>query len=176
MKLFVYGSLLNPFSAEQALRRPITVADLLPARLPGYRLCWDSLHLVHVDSLGHATLAAFLNIRPDPTGQCLGALLELNDEELYRLKAREKGYSLIPVQCQGIDTRPCAANTFMDERRPSPPLPPVLAAYLDKIRAGLAHFEPEFARAYLSELPLPTAPLLPGNYHFVDSEQRANTC
>lgn len=175
MKLFVYGSLLNPLSAERALRRPVTAADLLPARLPGYGLCWDSLHLVHADSLGHATPAAFLNLRPETAGQCLGALLEINHEELTRLQTREKGYSLIQVECLSLEGQTLAASTFMDERRPPAPLPPVPAAYLDKIRAGLAGLAPEFARTYLDELPRPAEPLLPGDYHFVDSGQRANT-
>ena len=48
MLLFAYGSLLNPESAERALHRSFTGADLIGAELPDYALCWTSIHLIAV--------------------------------------------------------------------------------------------------------------------------------
>lgn len=175
MKLFVYGSLLDPVSAERALHRYTSAADLLPVRLPGYCLSWDSIHTIHADSLGRETPASFLNLQADSSGQCLGALIEINPEELARLIQREKGYALTAVCCTTAAGQAVDAITFIDERRPPAPLPPAPAGYLEKIRRGLATMATEFAAAYLAELPPPPQPLLTGNYHFVDSGQRAST-
>jgi len=175
MKLFVYGSLLDPVSAERALHRRIGAADLIPARLPGYCLSWDSIHHIHADCLGHQTPASFLNLCPDAAGNCLGALIEINAAELARLIQREKGYTLKTLDCIDGNSQTISATTFIDERRPPAPLPPAPAGYLDKIRRGLAILAPEFTAAYLAELPPPPQPLLEGGYHFVDSGQRAST-
>ena len=175
MKLFVYGSLLDPASAERALHRALSQADLLTVRLPGYRLSWDSIHRIHAEALGRDVDASFLNLEPAGNGCCVGAIIAICNEELNRLIQREKDYQLLELNCIDEAGQPHQAISFIDQRRPPQPLPPAPAAYLAKIRRGLAKLDPAFVEAWEAALPPPPHPLLEGADHFVDAGQKAHT-
>lgn len=173
MLLFAYGSLLNPESAERALLRSFTGAELITAELPDYALCWTSIHRIAVEGVGELA-ASFLNLRPQAGARALGALLVIDAAEFARLCAREKGYSVHHVQCRTETGQWSSAVTFVDER-PTPRIfPPAPSAYLSKIEAGLKQLPASFATAYRAALPEP-AGWVAGNYGFVDPEQKSHT-
>ena len=174
MKLFVYGSLLNPDSAERALQRRPNLSDLTFAVLPGYQLAWNSIHRIHTKLTGDIN-ASFLNLVIAPGETVPGQLLDIDSDEFARLCRREKGYSVHCLDCRDATGQITSARVFIDERPVPQELPLVLTGYLDKIHAGLAWLEPDFAAAYLAALPPPPLPLIDGDYSFVDSEQKANT-
>ncbi len=83
MQLFVYGSLLNPDSAERALQRRPAPGQLVPASLAGYRLAWNSIHRIATDACGEID-ASFLNLVADPAATVPGCLLAIDDAEFAR--------------------------------------------------------------------------------------------
>ena len=174
MKLFAYGSLLSPESAERALQRRFAPGDLEAAELPGYRLTWHSVHRVHTPVTGDID-ASFLNVEAADGFSVPGQLLAINEAEFARLRRREKGYSVQRLACRKATGQIVPAMVFVDERPMPSTQPPVLAGYLAKIRAGLEALAPDFTAAYLAALPDPPLPLVEGDYHFVDPEQKANT-
>ncbi|MDR2837402.1 MAG: gamma-glutamylcyclotransferase [Azonexus sp.] len=173
MKLFVYGSLLNPDSAGRALKRRPGPEQLTPVTLPGYRLIWNSISRIHSATAGEID-ASFLNLAAAPGVSAPGCLLDIDADELARLCQREKGYVAREIDCLTATGEVVAALAFIDERPPPSRLPPVLAAYLAKIEAGLALLPPDFAVAWRAALPPPQA-LIDGDYYFVDGAQRDNT-
>ena len=174
MQLFVYGSLLNPDSAERALQRRPAPGQLVPASLAGYRLAWNSIHRIATDACGEID-ASFLNLVADPTATVPGCLLAIDDAEFARLCLREKGYTACRLTCLSATGESLAARVFIDERPLPAQLPPVPAGYLAKIEAGLALLPAAFAAAWRAALPAPPLPLIAGDYRFVDSAQKANT-
>lgn len=174
MKLFVYGSLLNPDSAERALQRRPGPGQLAPATLPGYRLAWNSIHRIHTAATGDI-YASFLNLIATPGETAPGCLLDINDAEFARLCLREKGYIAHHLNCHDTAGDIVPAHVFIDKRPLPAELPPVLAGYLAKIEVGLALLPADFAASWREALPSPPLPLIEGEYRFVDSEQKANT-
>jgi hypothetical protein len=174
MKLFVYGSLLNPDSAERALQRRLRPGQFTPATLPGYQMAWNSIQRIHTAATGKIT-SAFLNLVAAPGDAAPGCLLDIDDGEFARLCQREQGYTPHQLDCRDAAGKTIPARVFIDQRPPPHPLPPVLASYLAKIEAGLATLPAPFAAAWRAALPPPPLPLLEGDYRFVDPAQRANT-
>lgn len=173
--IFVYGSLLNPTSAAQALMRPVDSAQLYDAKLIDYRLDWTSVHPVFAEQQGRIVDAAFLNVHPSVGAHVLGQLMQVSEEEFTRLSLREKGYTAKEVTCLNGSGSPELAWTFVDER----PLPTaelvVLTAYIDKIKQGAAYVGPSFYEEYVASLPHPSLPLIQGPYIFVDETQKKYT-
>jgi hypothetical protein len=104
LALFAYGSLVSPRSFAQTLGRE--PADLIPARLPGWRRTWsirrDNLAsektFARADSGELLTWVVGLNLEPDDEGPAPnGALIEISEAELERLDLREMRYEHIEV-------------------------------------------------------------------------------
>lgn len=173
--IFVYGSLLNPKSAAQALMRPVDSAQLCNAKLIDYRLDWTSVHAVFAEQLGRIVNAAFLNVQRSVGAHVLGQLMQVSEDEFIRLCLREKGYTATEVTCLNRSGTPELAWTFVDERSLPSAEVVVLTAYIDKIKQGAAYVGPSFYDEYVSSLPQPLPPLIPGAYSFVDETQKKYT-
>jgi cation transport regulator ChaC len=97
--LFAYGSLVSLASAERTLGRPLEHAGL--ARLPGWRRRWSQMRnnratektFARADGGAIPPYTLGLNVERDTSGPGPnGALLEVSQEELRRLAAREIRY------------------------------------------------------------------------------------
>ena len=104
--LFAYGSLVSPRSFADTLGRE--PAELIPARLPGWRRNWsirrDNLAsektFARADSGEPLRWVIGLNLEPDVDGDGPapnGALIEITAAELERLDLREMRYDRVDV-------------------------------------------------------------------------------
>src|SRR5262245_6968014 len=100
--LFGYGSLLSPGSAARTLQRPLTSADLSPARVPGFRRTWTAAAEVTVtqESVPRDYTARFLDLSAVPGSICNGVLLEIHESEWNRLDLRERNYRRVEVPAE----------------------------------------------------------------------------
>jgi hypothetical protein len=161
LALFAYGSLVSSGSAAMTLGRP--VLDVVPARLPGWRRRWsqgrDNLSCEKTfarcsdGSLPHRVLG--LNIEPADDGveSPNGALLELSEDELLRLDARELRYDRFEVE--GVAghwpfDRVFAYRAKQIHYYPEPPEDAVvLATYVRRVESAFTALGEEQLRLYL---------------------------
>jgi cation transport regulator ChaC len=148
--LFTYGSLVSAASAERTLGREVGHAGA--ARLPGWRRRWSQVrdNRITEKTFAHAESGAVpphclgLNLEPDPTGDGPnGVLLEVSEEELDRLAAREIRYDQVDVT-DAMRTGDAAdfarVVTFTAKPENYAPTPPpgavILAPYLRAVEAA----------------------------------------
>lgn len=178
LRVFAYGSLMNPASAERALQRPLTAHEVQAVELPGYVRVWDSRHRVFSEQLGRESDAAFLNLAEAPGETVNGMLYTVSAAELARLAAREKGYAAVDV---GPALGFAAAEpvwTFIDRRGLGDGADCIfLEAYEAKVLSACAPLGEAFLARYRATTRAPAAhlPRVPGAYRFVDPVQRSLT-
>lgn len=91
--VFGFGSLMNQESLQRTLPgKPITGWAILK----GYRRAFNK-----AGRRGHR----YLNLKPDPSSQVKGVLIQVTQDELEELKKREEGYNLVEVTNQ-IEQKP----------------------------------------------------------------------
>jgi hypothetical protein len=158
--LFGYGSLVSPESAAVTLGRPVPAP--VPAQLTGWRRRWSQCrdNLVVEKTFARRDDGTTprhilgLNIEPsEDTAPLNGALLEVTEEELYRLDGRELRYDRVEVT-DHVDPRRGFERVFAyAAKRPNhvaepPPGAVVLAAYVRRVEAAFAELGPDQARLY----------------------------
>lgn len=82
--VFSYGSLMNPKSRTKTIPNALATTE---ATLRNYRRKFN----IPVDGY------LYLNIVPDTSGSVEGVCIQVSDEELGRLKQRERGYACVDV-------------------------------------------------------------------------------
>jgi cation transport regulator ChaC len=148
--LFAYGSLASVASAGRTLGRPVEHAAV--ARLPGWRRRWSQVrdNRITEKTFAHAESGVVpphclgLNLEPDSTGNGPnGVLLEISEEDLDRLVAREIRYEVVDVTdaMRTGDARGFArVVTFTAKPENFAPTPPpgavILAPYLRAVEAA----------------------------------------
>jgi hypothetical protein len=98
--LFGYGSLLNPESASRSVS-PEAVKSMHPVVAFGFKRLFN-YKASNVSRWGNdlpSNERAMLNIEPMSSYQYIinGAVMEITQEDLAQLVAREKGYDLVPI-------------------------------------------------------------------------------
>lgn len=174
--IFGYGSLLNRKSAERALRRDLSAAQMAPAELRGFARTWRAKELVTFTGDSAPQYAVFLDLRVDSIHTVNGVLFEVTEQELEQLRSRERNYDCIDVtthaentpQCERIFTFVCKAEHRADANDARLVVPEY---YVELIRQGCAALGPEFGAAYAGSTDTPRFPLRTGTYAFVDPDQ-----
>ena len=170
--LFGYGSLLSPASAARTLQRPLTMADLLPARIRGLKRTWTAAADVVVTERGVSRdyTALFLDLSTAPGLTCNGVLLEVTGGEWTRLDLRERTYQRIVVQAE-LNGKRVSAFTYIvhDEEKKHDGV--VLVGYLEIVQQALLEYSEKFQREFWSSTEEPAVSLISGDYVFKDIEQ-----
>jgi cation transport regulator ChaC len=169
--LFGYGSLLSPVSAARTLQRPLTMAELLPTRLHGYRRTWTAAVdvIVTENGISRDYSALFLDLTPTPGMSCNGVLLEVNESEWALLDLRERNYQRTAVQVESKGNMvPAFTYIIPDDEKQREGV--VLKSYLDLVHRALLDYPEEFRREFWGGTDEPEA-LIAGDYVFQDNEQ-----
>ena len=109
--MFGHGSLVNPSSFSQTLRRPAWDTEDFPlATLQGYRRIWNvamdnSCSIpgykrysdVNNPSIYPEIYVCFLNIQKSLTQSITGVIAQVSPEEMTRLRTRERNYTTFEV-------------------------------------------------------------------------------
>ena len=108
--VFGYGSLVDRGSLEASVGRPVEPVDgPFPARLRGYRRCWNVVTpssmrpdyvLTTVDGEPWQGPLGWLGIEPDPAASALGAAYRVTGQDLDVLDRRELSYDRVDVTAQ----------------------------------------------------------------------------
>lgn len=182
LRVFAYGSLMNPASAERALQRPLAPHEIQAMELPGYVRVWDSRHRVFCEALGRETDAAFLNLAAAPGESAIGMVYTVSPAELERLAAREKGYGRVDVGPALGFPPDEPVWTFIDPRGLGEGSAGdgdcvFLDAYEAKVLTACAPLGEAFVARYRASTRPPAAhlPRVPGAYRFADPVQRSLT-
>ncbi len=122
--VFGYGSLVDPASFARTLRREDWSAEDFPlARLKGYRRIWRvamdnreaipgyKQYFAPGEDTPPEVYVAYLDIEREGEGEMVGVLARVSEEELSRLKARERNYVLHEISDALLDA-PCGGRVF----------------------------------------------------------------
>lgn len=169
--LFGYGSLINFRSVSKTLQRDLSVDDLKPATLDGFRRCWTAPASVVLqsDKTGIVRTGLFLDLRPESC-TCNGVLIEASELELDRMDHREKGYSRAPVMAR-IGNQTVEAVTYIVPQTNKSNQGAVLEQYIRLVEAGLRDFGDAFVQEFWSSTDEVSVDSLPGRYRFEDPIQ-----
>ncbi len=151
LALFAYGSLVGRASAARTLARPVRHARVVT--LPGWRRRWsqarDNLRSEKTFARRDGSIPPYclgLNLEPEAGGGAPnGVLIEVGEEDLERLAAREVRYDridvtdhLAPIEGEPFDR----VFTFTAKRENFAPDPPpgavILAAYARAVESAFA--------------------------------------
>lgn len=179
--IFGYGSLINRTSAGRTLKRTIEPSALILSRITGYRRGWTLKEQVFYEQSKASIQAVFLDIEPDTDSGLNGVLIAISDEELGRLKLREKNYNLIDITHQvRIDDGPSLGPndqvvTFvaMEDFKVGANSQNVfvMQRYIDLIETGCRSLGADFLELYRKTTEPVPFPILDGAYRFVDPAQ-----
>jgi len=176
MYVFGYGSLVNVESASRTLRRSLTVEELIPAYLLGYKRSWGVIDRVRSHKLEREISGVFLSIQPDQYARTLGAIIKVNDDEMSRLLLRERSYDCHEIGALITPFEESLPNldkilTFVarENRRAIPGDPDsfVLAKYQSIVDNGCIALGADFTRSFRDTTQSPAFPILEGDYDFV---------
>ena len=170
--LFGYGSLLSPVSIARTVQRPVTMTDLLPARVRGFKRSWTAAADVIVTEQGVSRdyTALFLDLSTDHGMICNGVLLRVTDGDLARLDLRERTYQRISVQAEWNGGM-VSAFTYMVPNEEKKRDGVVLVGYLKIVHQALLNYSKEFNQEFWSSTEEPAMELVSGDYIFQDVEQ-----
>lgn len=101
MYLFGYGSLINLQSAQKSFKRKLKQSDLIPVELSGYVKIWNSIETIKFKD-GIDINGVFLNLHKEKDKSTNGVIIKIDNDELERLKIREKNYSCIVIDKSAI--------------------------------------------------------------------------
>jgi dephospho-CoA kinase len=176
--IFGYGSLMSPASVGRTLKRDVTLNDLIPVMVQGYRRLWSLKERVFSIALQEEISVAFLDIEPVPGAMVNGTLVQINQEEFDYLKIREKNYKCIDItQTTSFEEEDCQIYTFIanEEHKIHDADSQgiyIMRRYVNLVESACKQFGNDFVETYKTTT-LPTSlPILDGDYHFVDPEQR----
>jgi len=117
MYIFGYGSLVNPKSLQKTLPGKSIAKHI---SIIGYR------RIFNVPVFGYL----YLNIKPEPNTKLDGVLVSVSDEELIKLKKREKGYSCIDITNALSENIEGPVYTFIAPEQKYPDMK-ILQSYID---------------------------------------------
>jgi len=123
MYIFGYGSLVNPKSLQKTLPGKSIAKHI---SIIGYR------RIFNVPVFGYL----YLNIKPEPNTKLDGVLVSVSDEELIKLKKREKGYSCIDITNALSENTECPVYTFIAPEQKYPDMK-ILQSYINTCLAGI---------------------------------------
>jgi len=167
--LFVYGSLLNLSSATAAIGE-VRASMYKEAYLPCASLAFDVPLSVRMSS--GTQIVDFLNVHMQGGG-VLGMLITIDNQQLSRLRHREKKYSVKEASLSDghkvilFARAPEKGESLLCCKSHS-----VLRAYVDKILNGAKVFGNDFYCRYKNQLDhaLAGESMLDGAYSFMDKE------
>jgi cation transport regulator ChaC len=180
MKIYIfgYGSLMSAKSASKTLKRNITLDDLIPITVQGYRRLWSLKERVFSVALEKEVSVAFLDIEPDLGAMINGTLMQINQGDFDYLRIREKNYKCIDItQAALFEEENCQIYTFVasEEHKIHDTNKQdvyIMRRYVNLVESACEKFGVDFVETYKTTT-LPTSlPILDGDYHFVDPEQR----
>jgi cation transport regulator ChaC len=174
--LFAYASLVSRRSIEATLGSPVGLVR--PARLAGWRRRWSvardnrraEKRFAGPDGeLFPWCLALNLERAPDapPEEWPNGALIELDEEQLARLDARELRYRRVDVsawvRADIVPAGPVYAYVARPEHHfPDPPAGAVvIAAYLEAVEAAFSELGPGSLASFRATTAPPPVPVIP---------------
>ena len=124
MYVFGYGSLMNPKSLQKTLPGKSIAQS---ASIIGYR------RIFNMPVSGYL----YLNIKPKANAKVDGVLINISDEELAKLKKREKGYSCIDITNAILEDMQEPAYTFIAPDQKYPDMK-ILQSYINTCLSGVA--------------------------------------
>ena len=152
--IFSYGSLITEESAAKTLS-PEALATRRPATASGIRRLFnrdipEKLIVARYGALEKPHHRAALNVyhTGNPNDRVNGVVLDVCDEELQALRAREVGYELIPVVVMQGEEQLVAYTFSAPDQFTSSEIEPV-PGYYEDVRAGAASYGPAFLDLYL---------------------------
>lgn len=172
-RLFGYGSLVSPASAEQTLDRPVSPNKMVEALLPGYIRSWDVAIPVVVGVEKRLVHASFLNLREATDSSCNGIIIDLSSKEFQKMDLREKDYRRKVVQVE-VAGESIEAETYIAIPNVGKP-ELVLQGYLDILDEALTSRPPAFAQRFWNSTEALPETTIMGNYRFTDKQQNEAT-
>lgn len=168
--VFGYGSLINRLSIARTTVRVPELHELMPNRLRGFERIWDYRATIFSEMLQRTVEAVYLNIRIHGPSSLNGVTFAVNEEELERLRKRERHYEMIDCN-EALDLPvPGRVVTFMCTHPDHLALPGseghVLTQYLDIVAKGCADFGPAFIQEFERTTAPIGFPMLTGGYSF----------
>lgn len=119
--VFGYGSLMLPESIHNTLQRQSNKYSLYDVTLHGYERSWDIMIPVFSDRLQKKIDVLFLNITKNENSTIDGKMLEVDDDELEKLSAREVNYNCIEITKDVENSHPIQRGdtvlTFIGEEK-----------------------------------------------------------
>lgn len=173
MKTFVfgYGSLILRQSIARTIVRLPAQEELVAARLTGYDRVWDYTARIHAEALDKEVDAVYLNLRARTTAQVNGVVFGVSEEELAKLAARERYYTMVEVTASIEPRFEGRVVTFVctDPRHLAAVGEEawVMQGYLDTVQEGCAAMGSLFAAEFARTTQPFAFPVLEGAYRFV---------
>lgn len=179
LAIFGYGSLINRRSAENALKRKLSVKDMTPVTLEGYFRRWRTKENLWFDQIKAIKTGIFLDLDCHDSMHVNGVLIDITLSELNQLKLREKNYDCLDVS-EHIATHIAASSlrvfTFVAKKeyllRETDHDAYIPMEYINLVETGCKEFGDDFLNEYhatTEDITLHT--VMPGHYRFVDPIQ-----
>jgi hypothetical protein len=173
--LFAYGSLMIPDSVSRALGRPVSLDEMKPAHLLGFRRAWQARVPVRSHALKREISGLFLDLRPAPGRYVNGLILPVGRNDLTGLRLREAQY--IELDVTDRMCRPPAGRviTFVADakhRRDRPGFETrVPQSYVDRIEKVCRAVSDQFQQEFWQTTAAIKTATFDGSYTFTEPEQ-----
>lgn len=173
--IFGYGSLINRKSAERALKRKITLEQMIPAEIRGYKRAWRAGEQIWFDTINQQKTGVFLDLEKHEGSSVNGVLIEVSSKELDNIVIREKNYDCIDVTtniepkiCQSVFTFISRPEYRVLSDTPNAYIP---QEYIHLVENGCASFGEKFLEKYHETTRKSSLPVIKGTYRFINPDQ-----
>lgn len=177
MKKFVfgYGSLMNAESASRAIGKKLKISDFIPCFLHGYKRGWYIKESVTFDDKNVLDVL-FLDIKKEHSSKINGVLIEVNENELSRIQAREKNYyfedvtNLVEPKIVDAEVLVAVSKSEFQVNEDEPGL--IGKRYIDMVETAAKQINLSFFDDYLKTTASTSKhQIIIGEYKFIDNEQ-----
>ena len=176
LRIFGYGSLVNPRSIRNTLGRELREEELAVAILRDHVRKWNLVEWVLIEQVnqGKPSPAVFLDLVPQQGTRVNGILVPISAKGLSKMDQREKKYDRIDVSAlidPPITDGPVFSYVGKHEYCIPPPGSCVLIKYEQLVEEGIAYWGEGFARQFRQTTMSHQYPRQDGKYIFVDQKQ-----
>jgi hypothetical protein len=181
--LITYGSLMDPKSLGAGLGREVSIAELIPVTVVGWKRRWSIGEEVRLVESTSSTVAAFLDIEQEAGSTTRAAMVKVTRREMRRLSVREKNYEVRDLRADVRLTGDRAVEpgavvwcfVGRDRHRVDAETAGVvvLEAYLERVVDAATRIDPEMEAGLRAAASSSGFRLAAGSYEFVDQAQAA---
>jgi hypothetical protein len=111
--LWVYGSLMSVDSVLATLAPRRVVPHIEPLTVSGWRRTWNCLSAkTFQDTTGRRVRRVVLGLEPEQAEQTRGVLLQLDEDDMAKIRARERAYDEVDITAH-VERPPGRVVTFV---------------------------------------------------------------